>query len=92
MSLNSFFDSIDKDTQFDVWRDSIKQKLIHLKNIIPLENRLELHYVGETLEFLNALNILSSDFLAHNPEAQSKIHFKERLRVCISYYEKFGKR
>ncbi len=92
MSLNSFFDSIDTDAQFDVWRDSIKQKLIHLKNIIPLENRLELHYVGETLEFLNSLNILSSDFLAHNPEAQSKTHFKERLRVCNSYYKKFGKR
>ena len=92
MSLNSFFDSIDIDTQFDVWRDSIKQKLIHLKNIIPLENRLELHYVGETLEFLNSLNILSSEFLAHNHEAQSKTHFKERLRVCNSYYEKFGRR
>ena len=66
MSLNSFFDSIDTDAQFDAWRNSIKQKLIHLKNTIPLENRLELHYVGETLEFLDSLNVLSSDFLAHN--------------------------
>ena len=90
MSLNSFFDSIDTDAQFDVWRDSIKQKLIHLKNTIPLENRLELYYVGETLEFLNSLDILSSDFLAHNPEAQSKTHFKERLNNCNDYYRKFG--
>jgi len=90
MSLNSFFDSIDTEAQFDAWKTSIKQKLIHLKNIIPIENRLELHYVGETLEFIDSINILSTEYLAHNPEAQSKTHLKERLRVCNSYYKKFG--
>ena len=90
MSLNSFFDSIDTEAQFDAWKTSIKQKLIHLKNIIPIENRLELHYVGETLEFIDSINILSTEYLDHNPEAQSKTPLKERLRVCNSYYKKFG--
>jgi len=90
MSLNSFFDSIDTDAQFDAWKSNIRQKLIHLKNIIPIENRLELHYVGETLEFLDSINILSTEYLAHHPEAQSKTHLKERLNVCNSYYNKFG--
>ena len=92
MSLNSFFDSLDTEAQFDAWKTSIKQKLIHLKNTIPIESRLELYYVGETIEFIDSINILSSDFLAHNPNAQSKTHLKERLRVCNSYYKKFGKR
>ena len=92
MSLNSFFDTLDTEAQFDAWKSTIKQKLVHLKNIIPIENRLELHYVGETLEFLNSINILSTEYLAHNPDAQSKTHLRERLKVCNSYYEKFGKR
>lgn len=92
MSLNSFFDSIDTDAQFDAWRSNTMEKLIHLKNLIPIENRLELHYVGETLDFLNSISLISSDFLAHNPDAQSKTHLKERLKVCNSYYKKFGKR
>jgi len=92
MSLNSFFDTIDTDAQFDAWKTSIKQKLINLKNIIPIENRQELYYVGETLEFINSLSILSTEFLFKNPNAQSKTHLRERLKVCNSYYEKFGKR
>ena len=72
MSLNSLFDSIDTDAQFDVWKKTITQKLIHLKNIIPIENRDELNYVGETLEFINSLNLLSSDFLAHHPNMDNK--------------------
>ena len=92
MLLNSFFDTLDTEAQFDAWKSTIKQKLINLKNIIPIENRLELHYVGETLEFLNSINIVSTEYLAHNPEAQSKTHLKERLNVCNSYYKKFGKR
>ena len=92
MSLNSFFDSIDTDAQFDAWRSNTREKLIRLKNLIPIENRLELHYIGETLDFLNSINLVSSDFLAHNPDAQNKTHLKERLRVCNSYYKKFGKR
>jgi len=92
MSLNSFFDTLDSESQLDAWKSTIKQKLIHLKNIIPIENRVELHYVGETLEFINSINILSTEYLAHHPEAQSKTHLRERLRVCNSYYKKFGKR
>jgi len=85
MSLNSFFDSIDTDAQFDAWRNSIKQKLITLKNTIPIENRQELYYVGETLDFLDSLNILSSDFLAHHPNMDNKKTLTKRLKVCNSY-------
>ena len=90
MSLNSFFDSLDTESQFEAWKTSIKQKLIHLKNIIPTENKLELHYVDESIKFIDSINILSTEYLAHNPEAQSKTHLKERLRICNSYYKKFG--
>ena len=92
MSLNSFFDSLDTEAQFDAWKTSIKQKLIHLKNIIPIENRKELHYVGETIEFLDSMNVLSSDFLAHHPNMDNKETLKKRLETCNSFYRKFGKR
>lgn len=92
MSLNSFFDSIDTDAQFDVWKKTITQKLVHLKNIIPIENRNELNYVGETLEFINSLNLLSSDFLAHHPNMDNKKTLIKRLKTCNSFYKEFGKR
>jgi len=90
MSLNSFFDSLDTDAQFDAWKSNIRQKLIHLKNTIPIENRDELNYVGETLEFLDSMNILSSDFLAHHPNMDNKITLIKRLKTCNSFYKKFG--
>ena len=92
MSLNSFFDSIDTDAQFDVWKKTITQKLIHVKKTIPIENRDELNYVGETLEFINALNLLSSDFLAHHPNMDNKKTLTKRLKTCNSFYRKFGNR
>lgn len=90
MSLNSFFDSLDTEAQFDAWKTSIRQKLIHLKNSIPIENRDELNYVGETLEFLDSMNILSSDFLAHHPSMENKKTLINRLQTCNSFYKKFG--
>ena len=90
MSLNSFFDSIDTDAQFDAWKSRIKQKLIHLKNSIPIENRDELNYIGETLEFLDSMNVLSSDFLAHHPNMDNKEVLKKRLETCNSFYRKLG--
>ena len=92
MSLNSFFDSIDTDAQFDAWKKNITQKLVHLKNTIPIENRDELNYVGETLEFINSLNLLSSDFLAHHPNMDNKKTLTKRLKTCNSFYRKFGNR
>jgi hypothetical protein len=92
MSLNSFFDSIDTDAQFDAWKSRIKHKLIHLKNSIPIENRDELNYVGETLEFLDSINVLSSDFLAHHPNMDNKETLKKRLETCNSFYKKLGNR
>ena len=89
MSLNSFFDSIDTDAQFDVWKKTITQKLVHLKNTIPIENRDELNYVGETLEFISSLNLLSSDFLAHHPNMDNKKTLTKRLKTCNSFYKKF---
>ena len=90
MSLNSFFDSIDTDAQFDVWKKTITQKLIRLKNTIPIENRDELNYVGETLDFIHSLNLLSSDFLAHHPNMNNKKTLIKRLKTCNSFYKKFG--
>ena len=90
MSLNSFFDSIDTDAQFDVCKKTITEKLVHLKNTIPIENRDELNYVGETLEFINSLNVLSSDFLAHHPNMDNKKTLVKRLKTCNSLYRKFG--
>jgi len=55
MSLNSFFDTLDTEAQFDAWRSNIRQKLTHLKNTLPIENREELLFVGETLQFLDNL-------------------------------------
>ena len=92
MSLNSFFDTLDTEAQFDAWKSTIKQKLIHLKNIIPIASRAELHYIGETLEFLDSVNIVSTEYLAHKSGVENKTHLKERLKVCNSYYKKFGKR
>jgi hypothetical protein len=60
--------------------------------VLTLPINSNLRFKQDDLQVMNSLNILSSDFLAHNPEAQSKTHFKKRLRVCNSYYEKFGKR
>ena len=90
MSLNSFFDTLDTDTKFNAWRESINSKLVHLKNTIPIENRDELNYVGETLEFINSLNVLSSDFLAHHPNMDNKKTLVKRLKTCNSLYRKFG--
>ena len=90
MSLNSFFDSIDTDAQFDAWKSRIKQKLIYLKNSIPIENRDELNYIGETLEFLDSMNVLSSDFLVHHPNMDNKEVLKKRLETCNSFYRKLG--
>jgi hypothetical protein len=75
-----------------VWKKTITQKLVHLKNTIPIENRDELNYVGETLEFINALNLLSSDFLAHHPNMDNKKTLTKRLKTCNSFYRKFGNR
>jgi hypothetical protein len=90
MSLNSFFDSLDTEAQFDAWKSSVKQKLIHLKNSIPVENRDELNYVGETLDFLDSINVLSSDFLAHHPNMDNKTTLIKRLETCNSFYRKLG--
>ncbi len=92
MSLNSFFDSIDTDAQFDVWKKTITQKLVHLKNTIPIENRDELNYIDETLDFIHSLNLLSSDFLAHHPNMDNKKTLTKRLKTCNSFYRKFGNR
>jgi hypothetical protein len=52
---------------------------------------MNLHYVGETLEFLDSVNIVSSEYLAHKSGLENKTHLKERLKVCNLYYEMFGK-
>jgi len=90
MSLNSFFDTLDTDAKFDAWRKSVNSKLTHLKNIIPIENRDELNYVGETLQLLSHLTILDSSYVSNNPDTGNKQELIKRLKVCNSYYRKFG--
>ena len=93
MSLNSFFDSIDTDAQFDAWKSRIKQKLIFLKNSIPIENREELLFVGETLQFLDNLTFKSSDYMANSTYSseENKQYLIGRLKECNSFYKKLGK-
>ncbi len=90
MSLNSFFDTLDTDAKFDAWRKSVNSKLIHLKNTIPIENRDELNYVGETLQLLSHLTLLDSNYVSNNPDTGNKQELIKRLKVCNSYYRKFG--
>jgi len=93
MSLNSFFDTLDTEAQFDAWRSNIRQKLIHLKNTLPIENREELLFVGETLQFLDNLTFKSSDYMANSAYSsdENKQHLIERLKKCNSFYKKLGK-
>tara|TARA_R100001015_G_C4603310_1_gene158271 strand:+ start:606 stop:884 length:279 start_codon:yes stop_codon:yes gene_type:complete len=90
MSLNSFFDTLDTDAKFNAWRKSINSKLVYLKNIIPIENRDELNYVGETLQLLNKLTPLSSDYVSNNPDTGNKEELIKRLKTCNSFYKTFG--
>ena len=90
MSLNSFFDTLDTDAKFDAWRKSVNSKLIHLKNTIPIENRDELNYIGETLQLLSHLTLLDSSYVSNNPDTGNKQELIKRLKVCNSYYKKFG--
>jgi len=79
MSLNSFFDSLDSESQFEGWKSSIKQRLYNLYHNIPNieDNQLVIKYILETLKLLESNNI-------------NKKNLTERLRVCNSFYKKFG--
>ena len=90
MSLNSFFDTLDTDAKFDAWRKSVNSKLIYLKNTIPIENRDELNYIGETQQLLSRLTLLNSSYVSNNPDTGNKQELIKRLKVCNSYYKKFG--
>ena len=93
MSLNSFFDTLDTEAQFDAWRSNIRQKLIHLKNALPIENKEERLFVRETIEFLLSLTLLDPNYLANTHySGENKKHLIERLKKCNSFYIKFGKR
>lgn len=94
MSLDSFFDSLDDESQFEAWRNAIKQKLIHLKNIIPPDNHGERVYVGNTIEYITGLTLLSGPFMANSKEVDlytKKQEIIKRLKQCNSYYRKFGR-
>ena len=86
MSLNSFFDTLDTEAQFDAWRSNIRQKLIYLKNALPIETREELLFVGETLQFLDKLTFKSSDYMVNSSYSsdENKQHIIEVRRI----YEK----
>jgi len=93
MSLNSFFDTLGTEAQFDAWQDSIHQKLIHLKNALPIENKEERLFVGGTIEFLLSLTLLDPNYLANTHySGENKKLLIEKLKKCNSFYTKFGKR
>ena len=93
MSLNSFFDTLDTEAQFDAWRSNIRQKLIYLKNTLPIENREALLFIGETLQFLDNLTFKSSDYMANSAynSDKNKQYLIERLKKCNSFYKELGK-
>ena len=93
MSLNSFFDTLDTEAQFDAWRSNIRHTVIHLKNILPIENREELLFVGETLQFLDNLTFKSSDYMVNSSynSDENKQYIIEKLKKCNSFYKKLGK-
>lgn len=85
MSLDSFFDSLDPESQFEGWKTSINQKLTHLKNIIPTENRDELDYVGDTMNIIKNLELNKSSYTVYD-----KATITKRLKICNSLHKKFG--
>ena len=88
MSLNSFFDTLDTDAQFEAWKTTTIQKLLNLRNMVPIDNRIEMRYIGETIELIEGLS------LNNNPESQpdngNKHNLSLRLSTCNLYYKEFG--
>ena len=92
MSLNGFFDTLDTEAQFDAWRANIRQKLTYLKSIIPPDNVEESDSVKETLQFLNQLTFLASNYITNSSyDSGHKKHLIKMLRDCNNLYKKFGK-
>lgn len=91
MSLNSFFENLDSDVKFDVWKSSITKKLYSLKGIIPEEEKGLLLYIEETINLIENLVHLSNAYAVHYPDQTNKKLIIERLKKCNSFYIKFGK-
>jgi len=85
MSLDSFFNTLDTESQFTAWKSATIQKLNNLQRITPTENIIELRYINETIEYINTLTLLSS-----NSSTGNRKNIIERLQNCNSYYKKFG--
>lgn len=96
MSLNSFFDSLDTDAQFNAWKSGIIQKLEFLLKLFPKDRDRTTHlkylYVESSIEYLNNLVMLNSSFAVENGDAieAKKAHLKEMLSICNSYYKELG--
>lgn len=90
MSLDSFFSSLDTEHKFDVWKKVILGKLKYLSDQIPLSNKLEHHYILETIEFLNSLTLINSSYASNFPDTGNKENIVARLKMCNHYYRKFG--
>lgn len=91
MSLNSFFENLDSDVKFDVWKNSMTKKLYSLKDFIPLNEKETLLYIEETINLIENLTHLSNAYAAHYPDNTNKKLIIERLKKCNSFYVKFGK-
>ena len=97
MSLNSFFDSLDTDAQFNAWRKGTIQKLEFLLKVFPKERDSKTHlkylYVESTIDYINNLHQLHTDYAAEYSDKieDKRLHLKEALKICNSYYKEFGK-
>tara|TARA_R110000765_G_scaffold305221_1_gene399151 strand:+ start:43 stop:294 length:252 start_codon:yes stop_codon:yes gene_type:complete len=81
MSLNGFFDTLDSDAHFDVWKSTITSKLLRLREIIPIDKKIELKYIGKTINYINNYQYL---------DIGKKENISNMLNNCNEYYRKFG--
>ena len=88
--LKSFFDELDTDAKFNAWKGSMIKKLSYLKDIIPEGEEGSLLYIEETINFIDNLTHVSSDYASYNPDDTNKQIIMERLKTCNSLYRKFG--
>ena len=79
MPLEDFFNSLDKEAQFEAWKSSTKQKLSNLYHNIPNtdSNAEYTAFISSTIQILEK-------------GIKDKENFIKRLKKCNSFYKKFG--
>ena len=90
MSLNSFFDTLDTDAHLEAWKTATIQKLLNLRNMVPIDSRLEMRYIGETINIIEALSLNNTP--ENHQDSGNKHNLALRLSTCNLYYKEFGVR